>query len=77
MRSDVIMYSVNKTTDKDLKKYLKDIKIEASQVDDELFQEYWDRTAGIKDELTDAVDKLKDATCMMVLMNWMMLLQML
>lgn len=64
-KSETYLYTYKlggKTTDKDLKKYLKDIKIEASQVDDELFQEYWDRTAGIKDELTDAVDKLKDAT---------------
>ena len=64
-KSETYLYTYKlggKTTDKELKKYLKDIKIEASQVDDELFQEYWDRTAGIKDELTDAVDKLKDAT---------------
>ena len=49
-------------TDKDLKDYLKDIKIEADEVDDELFKEYWDRTAGVTDKLTDAVSELKDAT---------------
>lgn len=64
-KSETYLYAYKlsgKITDKELKNYLKDIKIQSSQVDDELFQEYWDRTAGIKDELTDAVDKLKDAT---------------
>jgi len=49
-------------TDADLKKYLKDIKIDPSEVDDELFQEYWDRTGGVPDELRDAVKELRDAT---------------
>ena len=49
-------------TDADLKKYLKDLKIDSSQVDDELFQEYWDRTGGIEEELRDAVKELRDAT---------------
>lgn len=49
-------------TDSDLKKYLNDLKIDPSQVDDELFQEYWDRTGGVEDELRDAVDELRDAT---------------
>ena len=49
-------------TDTDLKDYLKDIKIDSSEVDDELFQEYWDRTGGIPDELRDAVKELRDAT---------------
>ncbi|MCR4585853.1 MAG: ABC transporter permease [Lachnospiraceae bacterium] len=48
--------------DKELKAYLKDIKIEADQVDDELFKEYWDRTAGVTDKLTEAVSELSDAT---------------
>ena len=49
-------------TDADLKGYLKDIKIDSSEVDDELFQEYWDRTGGIPEELRDAVKELRDAT---------------
>ena len=49
-------------TDKELKEYLKDLKIESTQVDDELFQEYWDRTGGVEDELRDAVKDLREAT---------------
>ncbi len=49
-------------TDSDIKDYLKDLSIEASQVDDELFEEYWERTGGVPDELRDAVKELKDAT---------------
>ncbi len=49
-------------TNEDLKKYLKDIKIDPSEVEDEIFQEYWDRTGGIPDELRDAVKELKSAT---------------
>ncbi|MCR5544416.1 MAG: ABC transporter permease [Eubacterium sp.] len=52
----------NDKTDADLKDYLKDIKIDASEVDDELFQEYWDRTGGVSDDLRDAVKELRDAT---------------
>ncbi len=48
--------------DADLKNYLKDLKIDATQVDDELFQEYWDRTGGVEEELRDAVKELRDAT---------------
>lgn len=49
-------------TDADLKDYLKNLKIDASQVDDELFQEYWERTGGVEDELRDAVKELRDGT---------------
>ena len=49
-------------TDADLKEYLKNLKIDASLVDDELFQEYWERTGGVADELEDAVKELRDAT---------------
>lgn len=64
-RSETYLYAYKlgeNVTDKDLKDYLKDIKIEADEVDDELFKEYWDRTAGVTDKLTDAVSELKDAT---------------
>ncbi|MCR5251784.1 MAG: ABC transporter permease [Lachnospiraceae bacterium] len=49
-------------TDRDLKDYLKDLKIDASEVDDELFAEYWERTGGVEDELRDAVKDLREAT---------------
>ncbi len=56
-------YKLGTTTeDADLKNYLKGLKIDASEVDDELFQEYWDRTGGVEDELKDAVKELRDAT---------------
>ncbi len=49
-------------TDRDLKDYLKELKIDAAEVDDELFAEYWDRTGGVEDKLRDAVSDLKEAT---------------
>lgn len=52
----------NGKTDKDLKDYLKDLKIDPSDVKDPLFEEYWDRTGGVEDKLRDAVKELKDAT---------------
>ena len=52
----------NGKTDKDLKDYLKGLKIDPSEVDDPLFEEYWDRTGGVEDKLRDAVNELKDAT---------------
>ncbi len=56
-------YKFNKDIDNDgLKDYLKSIKIDADQIDDDLFQEYWDRTGGVEDELRDAVSELRDAT---------------
>lgn len=64
-RSETYLYAYKlgeNVTDKDLKDYLKDIKIEADEVDDELFKEYWERTAGVPDKLTEAVSDLKDAT---------------
>lgn len=48
--------------DSNLKKYLRDLKIDASLVDDEYFQDYWERTGGLADELKDSVKKLRDAT---------------
>ena len=49
-------------TDKELKDFLNDVKIDSEEVDDELFQEYWDRTGGIAEELKDAIGELRDAT---------------
>ncbi len=64
-KSETYIYSYKlngNVSDDDLKEYLKDLKIEASQVDDPLFQEYWDRTGGVEDELRNSVKELKDAT---------------
>ncbi|MCR5692048.1 MAG: ABC transporter permease [Eubacterium sp.] len=46
----------------ELKDYLKDIEIESDQVEDEYFQEYWERTGGMVDDLRDAVKDLREAT---------------
>ena len=48
--------------DADLKKQLKDFTIDASEVDDALFREYWDRTGGVAESLESAVDDLSSAT---------------
>ncbi len=63
-RSETYLYAYRlgeNATDQELKAYLRDIKIEAEEVDDDLFREYWDRTAGVTDQLTEAVSGLKDA----------------
>lgn len=49
-------------TDQNLKDYLNDIKIDASEIDDPLFQEYWDRTGGVEEDLREAVSDLREAT---------------
>ncbi len=64
-KSETYLYSYklcNGKTDKELKDYLKDLKIDVSEVDDELFAEYWDRTGGVEDKLRDAVSDLREAT---------------
>ncbi|MDO5156286.1 MAG: ABC transporter permease [Eubacteriales bacterium] len=48
------------TTDEDVKEYLEGIEIQADQIDDEYFKDYWERTAGQKDEYLDAMDELVD-----------------
>ena len=54
-------YRLNGTaTSEDLKSYLTDCTIEADQIDDAFFREYWDRTGGRVDELTDGIDELLD-----------------
>ena len=44
----------------ELKKTLEDIEFKVSDIDDEYFKEYWKRMTGKKDDLLEAVDKLKD-----------------
>lgn len=55
-------YKLGSATDKELKDYLKKIKISADQIDDEFFKEYWDRTGGVTEDLKQAVVDLRDAT---------------
>lgn len=47
-------------TDNELKDKIKDMQLQAGDVQDEYFQEYWKETAGKKDELKDNTDELLD-----------------
>ncbi|MCR5214385.1 MAG: ABC transporter permease [Eubacterium sp.] len=49
-------------TDKDVKDILKETEFESDSVDDEYFQDYFDRTVGKKDDLMDAIGELKDGS---------------
>ena len=54
-------YQLNdKMTDDELKDCLKELSFSAGDVDDEYFQEYWDRTLGREDEIRDGIDELVD-----------------
>lgn len=44
----------------ELKNTLEDIEFDVNDVDDEYFKEYWDKTAGKKDEFLDGIKELKD-----------------
>ena len=46
----------------DLKKMLEDIEFKVSDIDDEYFKEYWKRMTGKKDDLLEAIDKLKNGS---------------
>lgn len=50
------------TTDKELKETLQNFKISADDIDDEYFQEYWERTGGKLDEFREALDELDEGT---------------
>lgn len=47
-------------TKEELKKILEDIEFDVGDVDDEYFQEYWERMTGRKDDLLEGIDELKD-----------------
>lgn len=49
-------------TSAELKNLLMNITIEPSEVDDECFQEYWDRTGGKIDELQNGIDELLEGS---------------
>lgn len=56
-------YRLNgKLTNEDLKSQLKELEIESGEIEDTYFQEYWDRTAGKEEELTNGVDELYDGS---------------
>ena len=44
----------------DLKELLNEFEISAEEIEDEYFREYWSRTGGKKEELTDGIEKLND-----------------
>ncbi len=47
-------------TEDELKTYLEDIEFDVNDIDDEYFQEYWERMTGRKDDLLEGIDELKD-----------------
>lgn len=49
-------------TDDELKDRLENLEFTSGDVEDPFFQEYWDRTMGKKDDLTDGIQELKDET---------------
>lgn len=59
----VYAYRLNgKMTAKELKKELQKLKVSPEHVEDAYFQEYWERTAGKKEELTDGLEELADGS---------------
>lgn len=59
----VYAYRLNDSmTDDELKKELKTLSFEAADVDDIYFQEYWDKTAGKKEELESGILNLLDGS---------------
>ena len=62
-RSENLVYAYRlngNTSHNDLKELLNGFEISADEVEDEFFQEYWSRTIGKKDEITDGIDKLNE-----------------
>ena len=47
-------------TDDELKDRLEDLEFSSGDVEDPFFQEYWNRTMGKKDDLTDGIQELLD-----------------
>lgn len=46
----------------DLKKEIKEIKVDINEIDDEYFKEYWNENVGKRDDLKDGVNKLADGS---------------
>ena len=63
MKSEEFVYAYSRNgamTDAELKEKLNQFTITSDQIQDTYFQEYWDRTGGIKEELQDGIDELAD-----------------
>lgn len=57
----VYAYRLNdKMTQEELKKELKKLKLSKDEVSDPFFKEYWDETAGKRDDLEEGIQKLSD-----------------
>lgn len=57
----IYAYRLNgKLTEQELKEKLQEMDMEAENIDDNYFQEYWERTGGKLDDFREAVDELKD-----------------
>ena len=57
----VYAYRLNgKLTQEELKEKLQDLDMEAEEIDDSYFQEYWERTGGGLDDFREALDELTD-----------------
>lgn len=52
----------NKMSHKELKENLKELTISADDIEDIYFQEYWERTAGKKEEMEDGIQELADGS---------------
>ncbi len=49
-------------TDDDVRETLKDIKVDTDEIDDAMFQEYWERTGAVLDDFKDGIAELADGT---------------
>ena len=57
----IYAYLLNgKLTEQELKEKLQELDMEAENIDDSYFQEYWERTGGKLDDFKEALDELKD-----------------
>ncbi len=57
----IYAYRLNgKLTGQELKEKLQEMDMEAENIDDSYFQEYWERTGGKLDDFREAVDELKN-----------------
>lgn len=55
------------TTSDDVKDILNDFKVDADEISDSFFQDYWDRTGGKVTNIDDGIDDLSKAQ-----KNWQM-----
>lgn len=57
----IYAYRLNdKMTNKELKEKLKELTISTDDIEDIYFQEYWERTAGKKEEMQEGIQELKN-----------------